>query len=113
MATSTTIPSSPQPATVDPVVVLVDATSDTERDLITGWARDAYPQAELLDQADPGLALRLERGDDPLVVPARVTWLASGGAVGETSVAGDLRALLSPRRPPALLQGVIARRAPG
>jgi glycerol-3-phosphate O-acyltransferase len=95
----------------DPVVVLVDGASETERGLICEWARDAHPGAEVIDRDDPALGSRLERDDDPLIVPARVTWLPNGRDHGSTY--GDLRALVSPRRPPGPLQSLIARRVPG
>ncbi len=99
--------------TTHPVVVLVDGGSDTERGLIDRWAQETHPRAEVLDCADPALGSRLERDDDPLVVPARVTWLPHGRDEGSTTTAGDLRALLNPRRPPSPLQGLLARRVPG
>jgi glycerol-3-phosphate O-acyltransferase len=96
------------------VVVLVDARSRTERTLIAEWARSAHPGAELLDHDGALLARRLAREDDPLIVPARVTWLPSArhGDGGTQSVLGDLRAL-SARQPPPLLQPVVLRRARG
>jgi glycerol-3-phosphate O-acyltransferase len=100
------------PQAADPVVVLVDGASETERDLIARWARDAHPSAELIDRDDPALGSRLDRDDDPLVVPVRVTWLPNGRE-DDSSTYGDLRALISPRRPPGPLQGLIAKRAPG
>ena len=54
-----------------PVVVLADARTPTERELIAGWAHAERPGAELIDCDDPALAARLERGDDPSVEPVR------------------------------------------
>jgi len=98
--------------TTHPVVVLFDGGSETERQLIAEWAQRTHPGAQLIDSADPALGSRLERDDDPLVVPARVTWLPNGREDAASTV-GDLRALVSPRRPPAVLHGLIARRVPG
>jgi glycerol-3-phosphate O-acyltransferase len=92
------------------VVVLVDARSRTERALIQGWAQRVYPGAELVDHDEAQIARRVARGDDPLIVPARVTWLPHGAASG--SMLQDLRAL-SGRQPPAALQPLVLRRAPG
>ncbi|HEX6390272.1 MAG TPA: 1-acyl-sn-glycerol-3-phosphate acyltransferase, partial [Solirubrobacteraceae bacterium] len=99
------------PVTADPVVVLVDGASETERALIDDWAREHHPGADVIDRDDPALGSRLERGDDPLVVPARVTWLPNERGDGESTY-GDLRALISPRRPPGPLQALLARRSP-
>ncbi len=99
--------------TADSVVVLADGASDTERQLIREWAARAHPGADVIDCDDPALGSRLERDDDPLVVPARVTWLPNGHENGDASTYGDLRALVSPRRPPGPLQGFIAKRVPG
>jgi glycerol-3-phosphate O-acyltransferase len=92
------------------VVVLVDASSRTERGLIETWAQRVHPGAELVDHDDGRIAGRLGGSDDPLIVPARVTWLPHGAASG--SMLQDLRAL-SGRQPPAPLQSLVLRRAPG
>jgi glycerol-3-phosphate O-acyltransferase len=92
------------------VVVLFDTRSRTERELIEAWAQRIYPGAELVAHDDALLAQRLARGDDPLIVPARVTWLPS--ARGSTSMFGDLRALVG-RQPAAFLQPVVLARSPG
>jgi glycerol-3-phosphate O-acyltransferase len=98
---------------VPAAVVLYDARSATERELIARWAARTHPGAELVDRLSGALPRRLERGDDPLVAPARVTWLphSNDGEVARTAF-GDLRALSS-RQPPAWLQQVVLRRAPG
>jgi glycerol-3-phosphate O-acyltransferase len=94
-------------------VVLADARSVAERGLIALWATAEHAGAEVIYADDGRLAARLGRGDDPLVVPARVTWLASGdpGAT-PSSLVGDLAALFRPRRPPGPLQSWIIRRDP-
>jgi glycerol-3-phosphate O-acyltransferase len=98
---------------VDSVVVVVDARTATERDLVAAWARSAHPGAPLVDQDDPGLGSRLAGGGDPLVVPARVTWLPpDADGDGALSTAADLLKLASPRRPPAALHRRIASRSP-
>ena len=114
MATTDSTPRTGSAQAVRPgVVVLVDARSATERALIARWAADAHPRAELVDHDPAPLDRRLRLGGDPLIVPARVTWLPhsrDGDATG--SMLGDLRAL-SARRPPAMLQPAVLRRAPG
>ena len=42
-----------------PVVVLVDARSDVERELIADWAQREHPGAPLVDRDDPALGARL------------------------------------------------------
>ena len=111
MATTESTPRTGGPQAARPdIVVLVDAASRTERELIEAWAPRVYPGAELIAHDAETLARRLGRGDDPLIVPARVTWFPSSRAKG--SRLGDLRAL-SPRQPLPILQSVVLRRSPG
>jgi glycerol-3-phosphate O-acyltransferase len=91
------------------VVVLYDARSRTERRLIEAWSQRVYPGADLVEHGEAQLTLRLRR-DDPLVVPARVTWLPS--ARDSTSMVGDLRALVG-RQPAPFLQPAVLARSPG
>lgn len=98
--------------TDDSVVLLVDARTPTERDLITTWAAREHPTAEIVDHDDPSLGRRLEHGDDPLVVPVRVTWLPRERDGDRRVRASDLLALTNPHRPHARLQARIARREP-
>jgi glycerol-3-phosphate O-acyltransferase len=96
-----------------PVVVLIDARTATERDLVIAWARRVHPGAQLVEQSDPALTAHLSGDADPLVVPARVTWLPPDpGGRNTFTAAADLIALASPRRPPAMLQRRIAGRSP-
>ena len=92
------------------VVVLFDTRSRVEQRLVEAWAQRVHPGADLVAHDPAQLARRLSRGDDPLIVPARVTWLPS--ARGSTSVLGDLRALIG-RQPAGFLQSVVLARAPG
>ena len=61
-----------------PLVVLVDAPSTTERRLVDRWLADARPVhgrgVEVLPAEGEQLASRVTRGDNPLLVPVRVTW---------------------------------------
>ncbi|MCW3065752.1 MAG: hypothetical protein JWN32_2924 [Solirubrobacterales bacterium] len=94
------------------MVVLADARTPTERELIARWARAEHEGAEVLDRDDPGLAARLERGDDPSVIPVRITWLPRERDGDRRVRAADLLALTNPHRPWPLIQGRIARRDP-
>ena len=97
----------------DPVVVLVTARTATERRLVGSWARQHHPGARLVDHDDPALGECLQDAADPIVVPARVTWLPPDRDGRRTfTAAADLIALASPRQPPAILQRRIADRSP-
>lgn len=95
-----------------PVVVLAHARSATERELIERWVTDEHPGAPVLRREDPELAARLEREDDPELVPVRVTWVPREREGSRNLRPTDLLALTHPRRPPAVLQARIARREP-
>jgi glycerol-3-phosphate O-acyltransferase len=105
-------PSSTRTGPASPVIALVDARTPTERELITHWARDEDGSVELLDRDDPALAARLQRDDDPRVVPVRITWLPRERDGDRHVRAADLLALTNPHRPWAPLQSRIARREP-
>ena len=98
--------------TTAPMLLLVDARTPTERELIAGWATREHPGAECVDRGDPGLGRRLEQGDDPLVLPVRVTWLPRERDGDRSVRASDLLALTNPHRPHARLQPRIVRREP-
>jgi glycerol-3-phosphate O-acyltransferase len=111
VATTASTPQAPGAQEASPnVVVLFDTRSRVERRLVEAWAQRVYPGADLVPQDPALLAKRLSRGDDPLIVPARVTWLPS--ARDSTSVFGDLRALVG-RQPAAFLQPAVLARSPG
>lgn len=112
MSTATTQAPVPSVAEDVPVVVLADARTDTERALINGWANTHHPSATVLDTGDPALVDRLAEGDDPLVLPVRVTWLPRERDGGRRARASDLLALTNPHRPWPALQARIARREP-
>src|SRR5947199_3979136 len=82
-----------------PAVVLVDARTDVERQLIASWARGAYPDATPVHGDDPALARVLEDAGDPLVVPARITWLPRPERAGRRVRLAEALALTDPRRP--------------
>jgi len=98
--------------TATPVLLLVDARTPTEQELVREWAAREQPGAECIEREDPGLGRRLEQGDDPLVLPVRVTWLPRERDGDRSVRASDLLALTNPHRPHARLQPRIARREP-
>ena len=74
----------------DAVVVICDPASHVERDLVDRWVADHAPAGTNVDvisippsrrrkpyhRLDERLASRLERDDNPLVLPLRVAWMA-------------------------------------
>ncbi len=114
------VDAAPDRATRD-VVVLAAARTGPERELVTEWAARNHPGAPVcLDEAALDAALATA-GPTTTVAPIRVTWLpptraaewADGtGAPPQKPKASDLVALLGHRRPPAILQRRLARRAP-
>ncbi len=71
-----------------PVLLLIDADSLIERELIEGWIKRHRPEGVRIDRAeipgrrkrrrrsDPRLEARLSQDDDPIMIPIRVVWLA-------------------------------------
>ena len=73
-----------------PFVLLIDAQSTIERELIKGWIERHSPGGARVDIAyipagrmirrskkpDPRLAARISLDDDPVLIPLRVAWLA-------------------------------------
>lgn len=95
-----------------PLVVLVDASGETERALLADWLRDtgAEPAAVLpVRGADGALA---EQPDDALVAAVRVAWLPRERGGVRRARWSDALALTDPRRPSARAQAAIARREP-
>jgi glycerol-3-phosphate O-acyltransferase len=102
-----------------PVVVLVDAATTLERRVIAAWAGRTFGEdtthIPLLPsrrrrrgmRTDPALAARLQRGDDPLVVPARVTWLPDAHTGRRSANWIDVLKLGDPRDPDPVRQWVI------
>ncbi|MEN8151819.1 MAG: 1-acyl-sn-glycerol-3-phosphate acyltransferase, partial [Planctomycetota bacterium] len=74
----------------DPVLLLVDAGTSIEKEIINGWIERVHPEGVQIDIAeipagrqrrgkhrrDPRLDARLGQDDDPIMVPVRVAWLA-------------------------------------
>lgn len=103
------------------VVVLSDASTRVERELIADWlAADGltaeYRSAETLTklELDPrNLEKKLVgRTDDPLVIPVRVTWLPAARDAAHGLRFSDLLALASPHSPGQLIQRWLVKHAP-
>jgi glycerol-3-phosphate O-acyltransferase len=74
----------------DPVLLLIDAETSIERELIKGWIARHQPDDVRADLAyipasrrvrrrrrnDPRLEARISQDDDPIMVPLRIVWLA-------------------------------------
>ena len=74
-----------------PVLLLVDAETSIERELIKAWIERNQPDDVRVDVAyipasrrvrrrrkiDPRLEARISQHDDPLLVPLRIVWLAT------------------------------------
>lgn len=104
-----------------PVIVLADASSPVERELIDGWLAEGGPAADCgidapavqLDMNASTVAARLVgRGDDPLVVPVRVVWLPPERDGVRRTTFADLATLSNPRRPRRFLQRRLLAKAP-
>ncbi len=107
-----------------PVVVLIDATTTLERRLIEEWAKRLGRPVESIrlapsrrrrpgQRTDPVLAARLRRGDDPLMIPARVIWMPNERHGRRTASWRDVLKLGDPRDPDPIRQYVILGWFPG
>jgi glycerol-3-phosphate O-acyltransferase len=117
------LPDEPPLDPTRPLVVLVDAASRLEQDILVGWAeRVGGGGVETIDllpsrrpnrlrrrRTDPRLAARLQRGDDPLVVPVRLAWFPPERHGMRTASWVDLLKLGDPRDPNAVRQHLIVR----
>jgi glycerol-3-phosphate O-acyltransferase len=72
-----------------PVVLLIDANSTIEQELINAWVERHRPPGTRVDlvyipagrkrrrrRSDPRLDARLAQSDDPVLIPVRIVWLA-------------------------------------
>lgn len=107
------------PVTGDgPFLLLIDAESATERELIDGWIERNLPPATRIDTADipagrrarrrrttdPRLEARLAQTDDPVMIPLRVAWLAAKEGGERRASVKDLLMFGDPREPNTLRQ---------
>ena len=123
------LPDPAQPAAFEPeidiptdraVVVLVDACSEFERRMIAGWSDRTFGERATRiritpsrrrrpgSRTDPALAARLQRGDDPLVIPVRVIWLPDARSGRRSANWIDVLKLGDPRDPDPVRQWAIA-----
>ncbi|MEX2280687.1 MAG: 1-acyl-sn-glycerol-3-phosphate acyltransferase [Acidimicrobiia bacterium] len=101
------------------VVVLLDASSTLEQRMLSAWAERTFgggvTQISLTPsrrrrrrkRTDPALAARLQRGDNPVVIPVRVTWLPDRRSGRRSANWVDVLKLGDPRDPGPLRQWAI------
>ncbi|HET9074297.1 MAG TPA: glycerol-3-phosphate 1-O-acyltransferase [Solirubrobacteraceae bacterium] len=104
--------SSSPPSRRSDVVLVTQARSATERELIHAWAQREHPGAVSVPLKDPDLVGRLAALGDPEVIPVRVTWVPPERDGDRQVRLIDVLALTNPRRPPARLQPWIAEHQP-
>ncbi len=119
-----TVPLEDEPTISDvgrPVVVLADATTKLERRIIEAWVERQPETASVTDviairpsrrrnlnqRTDPRLHARLDRGDDPWVVPARIAWLPNERNGRRSVSLVDILKLGDPRDPDPVREHVI------
>ncbi len=125
MAYEHPLPTEPAwPGTVDrPTVILTDASSKLEEALIHSWAARHGRNYETIHlppsrrrragiRPDPRLEARLGRGDDPLVVSARVVWRAEDRDGTRSVRIWDLLRFGDPRDPNVARQHLFLRQYP-
>ncbi|WP_199223887.1 glycerol-3-phosphate 1-O-acyltransferase [Paraconexibacter algicola] len=106
------LPDRPGAARRPGAIVLTDARTDAERDRVAAWARETHPGAPVVHQASPTLPRLLREAGDPLLVPARVTWMPPEPVPGARPRIGELLLLADPGGPLRRLHGIAARRNP-
>ncbi len=100
------------------VVVLIDASSTLEKRMLAAWAERTFGEGtsqialtpsrrRRRRRTDPALAARLQRGDDPLVIPVRVTWLPDARTGRRSANWIDVLKLGDPRDPDPVRQWAI------
>ncbi|QDQ97807.1 glycerol-3-phosphate 1-O-acyltransferase [Tomitella fengzijianii] len=109
--------------TGDPeTVVLAQASTPLERRLIEQWISEGAPGHE---EIAPGTAVRslplsarrlasalVDRTDDPLLLPVKITWLPPERGGRRSARISDVIALTNPRNPNRLIQRHIVRSSP-
>ncbi len=117
----------PWPAGSGPYVVLIDASSQLEGELIHSWLARATAdipdpidvfklppsrRRRPFDSVDPRIDERLLEHDDPLLVPVRVAWLAEKRDGVRRVRARDIVRIGDPRDPNTIRQRSILNRHP-
>ena len=97
-----------------PVILLVEATSEVERTLISRWAQESgLIPAQVLPLHGPALTRPLTEADGAaLVTAARVAWLPRERNGVRRVRWADLATFTDPRRPPSRTHARIVRREP-
>ena len=107
-------------------VVVAGPASQVERDLVTRWVDTHTPAGVSVDiiwippsrrrkpfhKTDERLAARLERDDNPLIIPLRVVWMAQVRDGRRSLSWTDFLSLRDPRDPDVLSQHAILRMNP-
>lgn len=116
----------PLPEVGRPIVVLADATTKLERRLISAWV-ERQAESEMVSdvisirasrrrsigsRTDPRVHARLERGDDPWVLPVRVVWLPKERDGRRSVRLVDILKFGDPRDPDPWREHVILSRFP-
>ena len=91
-------------------LILSAADTPVERELIERWAASSGDAGDVVELRGRRLAERLQAGDDPLLVPVRISWLPKERGGKREAGWRDLLALRDPRHPHRLRQGRIAGR---
>ena len=124
-----TVPLADEPALTGsdrPIVVLADTTSKLERRIVEAWVGRQRPDVEITDvisirssrrphigqRTDPRLHARLDRGDDPMVVPVRVVWLPNERNGRRSASLIDILKLGDPRDTDPIREHVILSKFP-
>ncbi len=108
------------------VVVLADPASRLELDLVKRWVSEHAPDGVTVDiitmppsrrrkpyqRVDPRLEARLQRDDNPLVLPVRVVWMAKVRDGRRSLSWRDFLSLRDPRDPDVFSQHAIVRMHP-
>lgn len=116
----------PEQAANRPVLVLLDAPTRLERQILNDWVdRNRPPETRVTTlkilpsrrrlpgyRTDPALTLRLERDQDTYMFPLRVAWLAPERGGERTAQWIDILKLGDPRDPNPLHQQLILARHP-
>ncbi|MFH5211892.1 glycerol-3-phosphate 1-O-acyltransferase [Antrihabitans sp. NCIMB 15449] len=109
-----------KPTAATAAVVLVEAATAVERDVISRWvAADGLERGssapspiQIALDTEQIVNRLLARGDDPMVVPVRVLWLPKERDGSRRAHVSDIATFSNPRNPHRLAQKWIVRNAP-